>query len=411
MADPPPPPGNGADVDGSAPPGRGTTDPPSEMVGGRFATVPPAAAGGECGSNANVSLGSRMTSAYLAALQAKRKKHLEEAGRDSDAQGHGGLRRNWKAPANRLPRPRRHRPRTAPTMMISSREPSRSRKSSRTPKFLMRVDRPRRRGRAPHCDFHPSHHLLAPLPLRNMPKGGNRRYNILELPKIQTFRLNLCIYESLLLQFPKGAEQCHREGKARPAAKKTVEKLVKKTKANVRCCPKEVLETNRSLTKPQREYVVRKGFESILSMQLDAVEAQSQLGWILDHIDVETMTLRDGRGKELKFTKEVLWYLNNLNHVACPPERFSTLRIKFWTKEKIQELSAADRIGAGKYGKLGFCSPSDTCYVAAGSGSSGGSFYVPRLSDPLAAKIRSLPVPDRRNFLDLFIEYDTDIQK
>ena len=43
-----------------------------------------------------------------------------------------------------------------------------------------------------------------------------------------------------------------------------------------------------------------------------------------------------------------LWYLDNLNHMVCPPERFRNPRFKFWTKE----ISAADRVGSGEYGRL-----------------------------------------------------------
>ena len=46
-------------------------------------------------------------------------------------------------------------------------------------------------------------------------------------------------------------------------------------KANVRCCPKEVLDTNQLLNKPQRQYVLKKGFKNILSMQLDIIEGRS----------------------------------------------------------------------------------------------------------------------------------------
>ena len=46
-------------------------------------------------------------------------------------------------------------------------------------------------------------------------------------------------------------------------------------KANVRCCPKEVLETNQMLNKNQRQYVLKKGFKNILSMQLDIIEGRS----------------------------------------------------------------------------------------------------------------------------------------
>ena len=77
-------------------------------------------------------------------------------------------------------------------------------------------------------------------------------------------------------------------------------------KANVRCCPKEVLDTNQLLNKPQRQYVLKKGFKNILSMQLDIIKGRSWLCWLLDHIYLELMTLRAGRGKELKFTKEVV---------------------------------------------------------------------------------------------------------
>jgi len=96
--------------------------------------------------------------------------------------------------------------------------------------------------------------------------------------------------------------------------------------------------------------------------------------------------------------------------VVCLPERFSTPRIKYWTKERIQEVSVADRVRTGEYGRLDLRSPSDTCYLVAGPGSTGGSFYVPRLSDLLAAKISALPVPDRKNLLGLIREYDLDIQ-
>jgi len=70
----------------------------------------------------------------------------------------------------------------------------------------------------------------------------------------------------------------------------------------------------------------------------------------------------------------------------------------------------ADRVRTGEYGRLDLRSPSDTCYLVAGPGSTGGSFYVPRLSDLLAAKISALPVPDRKNLLGLIREYDLDIQ-
>ena len=47
-----------------------------------------------------------------------------------------------------------------------------------------------------------------------------------------------------------------------------------------------------------------------------------------------------------------LWYLDNLNHVVCLPERFSTPRIKYWTKERIQDVSVGDRVRTGEYGRL-----------------------------------------------------------
>ncbi|XP_039787570.1 uncharacterized protein LOC120654022 [Panicum virgatum] len=97
-----------------------------------------------------------------------------------------------------------------------------------------------------------------------------------------------------------------RADKAPSKSKKVEEKSVKMTKANVRCCPKEVLDTNQLLNKPQRQYVLKKGFKNILSMQLDGVEGRSLICWLLDHIDLESMTLRAGRGKELKFSKEVV---------------------------------------------------------------------------------------------------------
>ena len=100
-------------------------------------------------------------------------------------------------------------------------------------------------------------------------------------------------------------------------------------KANVRCCPKEVLETNQMLNKNQRQYVLKKGFKNILSMQLDGVEGRSLLCWLLDHIDLESMTLRAGRGKELKFSKdEVRLVLGLPSAGSTPPTVFASEKSK-----------------------------------------------------------------------------------
>jgi len=100
-------------------------------------------------------------------------------------------------------------------------------------------------------------------------------------------------------------------------------------KANVRCCPKEVLETNQMLKKNQRQYVLKKGFKNILSMQLDGVEGRSLLCWLLDHIDLESMTLRAGRGKELKFSKDVVRLVLGLPSAgSTPPTVFASEKSK-----------------------------------------------------------------------------------
>jgi len=122
-----------------------------------------------------------------------------------------------------------------------------------------------------------------------------------------------------------------------PAAKKTEKKIPKKTKANVRCCPKVVIATNASLVKRQRDYVMNKGFQHILNMHLKAVEGRSLLGWILDHMDLHSMTLRAGRGKELKFTKEVVEIVLGLPSAGATPPRLhqtekSELTAKFRNK-------------------------------------------------------------------------------
>ncbi|RLN28055.1 uncharacterized protein C2845_PM05G22620 [Panicum miliaceum] len=230
MAYSPPAPGDGAGVDGSASPSRGTMDRPSDSAGGRSASVPHAAAGGECGSNARLTLGSWMTSAFLAGLQAKWKKYLEEAGRGRETQALGGLRRNWKAGGNRLPR----------TATPSSAAPA---DCSNDDDFVEGAFKKRKvppDSEAAHAGGSSSSqrtHSSPRFPPRPPPPRS-------PAPKKHAKGRKL-----------EGEEQCHRVGKACPAAKKTVEKLVRKTKANVRCYPKEVLETNQSLNKPQREYV------------------------------------------------------------------------------------------------------------------------------------------------------------
>jgi len=64
-------------------------------------------------------------------------------------------------------------------------------------------------------------------------------------------------------------------------------------------------------------------------MQLDGVEGRSLLCWLLDHIDLESMTLRAGRGKELKFSKDVVRLVLGLPSAgSTPPTVFASEKSK-----------------------------------------------------------------------------------
>jgi hypothetical protein len=77
-------------------------------------------------------------------------------------------------------------------------------------------------------------------------------------------------------------------------------------KLNIRCIPYDVILSIWIMNDLQCEAIARKGFQSILEMSTDRLAVGLFLSWLMDKLDPVDMTIRPGRGKELKITKETV---------------------------------------------------------------------------------------------------------
>jgi len=349
MADPPLGPGDGRSGIPDASGGEGSQRAPA----GAYSSPPATTGASESGRapagvlgapNARRTPGSRMSSEFQAALERKRNRLAAEGiAAGAAATGNRGyIQSKLKfggrpppsvaAPADGSedddfvqPRTKKHKVQPESGAPHSGGVPI-ARRTRSSPQSAVRRAPPRA----------PDDKKGRPVRKREMPNGAEHHCRVdkpLAAPK-------KAVQKNVEKTLTKGAGQLRGIGKPPPpppAAKKTEKKIPKKTKANVRCCPKVVIATNTSLVKRQRDYVMNKGFQHILNMHLKAVEGRSLLGWILDHMDLHSMTLRAGRGKELKFTKEVVEIVLGLPSAGATPPRLhqtekSELTAKFRNK-------------------------------------------------------------------------------
>jgi hypothetical protein len=83
-------------------------------------------------------------------------------------------------------------------------------------------------------------------------------------------------------------------------------------KLNIRCIPYDVILSIWIMNDSQHEAVTRKCFQSILEMSIDDLVVGSLLSWLMDKLDPVDMTIRPGRGKELKITNETVRHILGL---------------------------------------------------------------------------------------------------